>query len=285
MGEPRKTHPPGEGIWINRDTNAPTRFLLTGMNCLVTGGTKGIGRATVEELAALGGRVLTCARNIDNLEVATVAWHDAGFDIKAIVADLSTDAGRKALIAKADELFGGVLHVLVNNVGTNIRKPTVEYTHDDFNHIFATNVESTYKLCQLAHPLLKAAKRSSIVMISSVAGGPTAMRSGTLYAMTKAAQDQLVKNLACEWGKDGIRCNSVKPWYIATPLAEPVLSNPELLESIEAHTPLGRVGHPQEVSALVGFLCSPAASYISGQSIAVDGAYSVRGWWLAADKD
>ncbi len=88
-----------------------------------------------------------------------------------------------------------------------------------------------------------------------------------------------MKNLACEWAPDGIRCNSVKPWYIATPLAEPVLSNPELLASIESHTPMRRVGQPQEVSGLVAFLCCPAASYITGQSIAVDGGFSVRGWW------
>jgi len=144
----------------------------------------------------------------------------------------------------------------------------------------STNLDSTYRLCQLAHPLLAQAKAASIVMIGSVAGGPTSLKSGTVYAMTKAAMDQLTKNLACEWGpSNGIRVNCIKPWYTATPLAVPVLSNPAIAADIISCTPLGRVAQPDEVSGLVAFLCSAAACYITGQCISVDGGFSVRGWW------
>ncbi|VAH89238.1 unnamed protein product [Triticum turgidum subsp. durum] len=130
----------------------------------------------------------------------------------------------------------------------------------------ATNLESAYHLCQLAHPLLKASGLGSIVFISSVCG-LVAVFSGTLYAMTKGAINQLTKNLACEWAKDGIRTNSVAPWYITT--------------SLVSRTPLGRVGEPGEVSSLVAFLCMPGSTYITGQTISVDGGMSVNGFYPA----
>lgn len=102
--------------------------------------------------------------------------------------------------------------MLVNNVGTNIRKKAEEYTHDDFQKLITINLESAFHSNQLAFPLLKAAGGGSIILISSVAGGPTAMWSGVIYGMTKASMNQLVKNLACDWAKYGIRTVAVAPW-------------------------------------------------------------------------
>uniref|UniRef100_A0A0A9FRS2 Tropinone reductase n=1 Tax=Arundo donax TaxID=35708 RepID=A0A0A9FRS2_ARUDO len=142
----------------------------------------------------------------------------------------------------------------------------------------ATNLESAYHLCQIAHPLLKFSGAGSIVFISSVAG-VVAIFSGTLYAMTKGAINQLTKNLACEWAKDNIRTNSVAPWYIKTSLTEGLMANKGFVEQVVSRTPLRRVGEPEEISSLVAFLCMPGATYITGQTISVDGGMTVNGFY------
>jgi tropinone reductase I len=110
-------------------------------------------------------------------------------------------------------------------------------------------------------------------------GCDSAMRSGVVYAMTKAAVTQMAYNLSCEWATDNIRVNTVSPWYIDTPLVQPVLSDAANLKAVLQRTPMNRVGKPEEVSALVAFLCLDSASYISGQTIAVDGAYLRNGFF------
>jgi NAD(P)-dependent dehydrogenase (short-subunit alcohol dehydrogenase family) len=112
-----------------------------------------------------------------------------------------------------------LLPIIVNNVGSNIRKPSTEYTSQEYNFLMGTNLESAFVMCQLCHPLLKASGKGVVLFNSSVAGGPLSLRSGSLYAMTKAALNQLTRNLAVEWAKDKIRVNCVCPWYTATDLA------------------------------------------------------------------
>ncbi|KXZ55681.1 hypothetical protein GPECTOR_2g1231 [Gonium pectorale] len=169
-------------------------------------------------------------------------------DVRGAICDVSDRAQRLELVAKVTEEFGGKLDILVNNVGTNIRKPTVDYTEEDYSTIMRTNLESAYHLCQVCQPLLAASGNSCVVFNSSVAGGPTAMRSGTLYAMTKAALNQLTKNLACEWAGAGIRVNTVAPWYTATDLALQVLQNESFKAEVLSRTPMRRIGQPEEVA-------------------------------------
>lgn len=139
----------------------------------------------------------------------------------------------------------------------------------------ATNLDSAFHLSQLAHPLLKASGSGSIVLMSSTAG-VVHINVGSIYGATKGAMNQLAKNLACEWARDNIRVNSVCPWFIATPLANIYLNDEELKKEVERKTPMGRVGNANEVSSLVAFLCFPAASYITGQTICVDGGFTVN---------
>lgn len=264
------------------DTSLSARWSLQGQTALVTGGSRGIGRAIVEELAGLGATVYTCARSDKDISECLKAWHEAGLSVEASVCDASSREQRELLFHKISASFNGKLNILVNNVGTNIRKPTVEYTAEDFKHIMSTNFESAYHLAQLAHPLLKASGKGNVIFVSSVAG-VVAIRSGTLYAASKGAMNQITKNLACEWAKDGIRVNTVAPWYIKTDLANEVLKDDDFTKQVVSRTPLRRVGEPFEVASVAAFLCLPTAGFVTGQIITIDGGMSVNGFFPTQD--
>ncbi|KAM3373798.1 Senescence-associated protein 13 [Capsicum baccatum] len=256
---------------------AGSRWSLNGMVALVTGGSYGIGHAIVEELAELGAKVYTCARNECKLNESLQEWSAKGLQVQGCVCDVSFRDQRIQLMEKVSLAFDGKLNILINNVGMNIWKPTLKYTVEDYAHMMATNLESSFHMSQLAHPLLKSSGVGSIVFNSSVAGLVHACGT-SIYAATKGAMNQLTRNLACEWAKDGIRVNCVAPWYIKTPLVEKVLSDKTFLEGVVSRTPLGRVGEVEEVSSMVAYLCLPAASYVTGQVIAVDGGFTVYGF-------
>ncbi|XP_071715686.1 tropinone reductase homolog At2g29260, chloroplastic [Rutidosis leptorrhynchoides] len=265
-------------VHVSANQNHTNRWSLHGMTALVTGGTRGIGRAIVEELAGHGATVHTRARNESELNTCLKGWLDDGFEITGSVCNVSSQRDREKLMDDVSCLFNGKLSILVNNVGTNIRKPMVELSSEEFSTLISTNFESVFHICQLAHPFLKATRMGSVVFTSSVSAF-VSLKNMTLQGATKGAINQLTKNLACEWAKDGIRCNAVAPWYIKTSMVEQVLSNKEYVEEVLDITPLGRLGDPNEVSSLVAFLCMPASSYITGQIICVDGGMSVSGFY------
>ncbi len=251
------------------------RWSLSGRTAVVTGASKGIGRAAAWELASLGADVVAVARGQTGLAALAEAATTAGLRLETCQADITTPGGITALM---DHLTAkGPLHALINNVGTNIRKAAVAYDDAEIDRIFATNLLSAFHLARRCYPLLQQAGDAAVVNVSSVAG-LTALRTGVPYAMTKAALIQMTKNLAVEWAPDGIRVNAVAPWYIDTPLAQPVLQDPEALARIIARTPLGRIGTPTEVAAAIAFLCLPAAAYITGQCLAIDGGFSIFGF-------
>jgi Tropinone reductase 1 len=170
-----------------------------------------------------------------------------------------------------DGLYGE-LHVLVNNVGMNIRAPTLDYPVESLRQLMAANLESAFGMSQLMHPLLKAS-RGAIVNVSSIASRTIVRMSTAAYSMTKGALDSMTDFLAVEWGPDGIRVNAVHPWYIRTRLTEPVLSDEARRQRILDSTPLGRIGEPEDVARVVAFLALPAAAHVSGAHVPVDGAF------------
>jgi len=244
---------------------------LQNKKALITGGTKGIGLAITKEFLELGAEVLVVARDTKVIQGRL----KNSSNLYCMDGDVTDASFRAALIARISENWGK-LDVLVNNVGTNIRKKFTEYSDTEIRQLFETNLFSMTELTRLAFSLLEKSGNASVVNIASVAG-TFDVQSGPPYGMTKAAIIQLTHHLACEWARFNIRVNTVSPWYIETPLTAGVLSQPERLEKIIKRTPMYRVGQPEEVSGLVAFLAMDKASYITGQNIMVDGGMSVKG--------
>jgi len=242
---------------------------LDGRTALVTGGSRGIGRAIALELGELGARVLIVARTPADVDEATIA-----LGVTGLAADVTSAVDRLRIVAFVRE--HAPLHVLVHNAGGNVRSPLIGYDDDTIERMIALNLTSPVLLSRDLHPYLRAAGDASVIHVGSVAGH-VALPTGVAYAAAKAGLAQAARTLALEWAKDGIRVNTVAPWYTRTPLVEPVLSRPESLAAIIARTPLGRIAEPREVATAVAFLAMRASSYVTGHCLAVDGGMTIQG--------
>jgi len=247
---------------------------LAGKKAVITGGTKGIGLAVAEEFLSLGAEVFITARSSDYVSAVVERWSQKGYKAHGFVSDLSKKEEREKFI-KAVKSKWDSFNILVNNVGTNIRKKFIDITEEEYRSLIETNMFSTMHITRGFFENLSNTGNASIINITSVAG-LVDVNTGAPYGMTKAAEIQMTKHLAVEWAKYGIRVNAIAPWFIRTPLTEGLLSKPEWYDKIIARTPLNRVGTPDEIAAVASFLAMDKSSYITGQNIVVDGGATVK---------
>lgn len=207
---------------------------------------------------------------------ALAAAHGAS-RVSCLAVDLSGADAAAAVLASVTSELGGSVNVLVNNVGTNVRRCVHESSDEELESMLRLNVACGFKLCRALAPALWAS-RGCVVNVSSVAGIRSS-GTGCIYAMTKGAVVQLTRSLACEWAPRGVRVNCVCPWMTYTPLLRAaVAEDPDQVKAAEAATPLGRLAEPEEQASVVAFLCLPASSYMTGQVLAVDGGLSAQGF-------
>lgn len=219
----------------------------TGKRALITGGTKGIGAATVAEFTVLGADVCFVARS--------------GSDDPRCISPSSRTPGRQRVVGTVT-VAQGDLDILVNNVGTNNRKPWVEMSESEASLVFGTNLRAPMEFCRTLHSLLYKGNGAAAVKVSCVAA-KVDVGSGTAYAVSKAGLEQFTRVLAVDRAAHGVRVNVVAPWHIRTPLTEPVLSQPDRLARILERTSMRRVSEPAEIAAAIAFLAMDKASFVT----------------------
>lgn len=247
---------------------------LTGRVALVTGSSRGIGRAVAEHLAGRGATVVINSRNGE--EAAAVAA-EIGGEAVGIGADISTDAGANDLFARLIEQLGRV-DILVNNAGRSLVKPSLETTFEDWHAVLETNLTATFLCAREAavHMLAGAGAGAGgvIINVSSIQA-KNGLPGRAAYSSSKAGVEALTRVLAAEWAPK-IRVNAIVPGYVRTEIVDGLISQGSVsLESIEGDTPLGRLAEPSDVAGAVGYLVSDSAAYVAGALLAVDGG------WLA----
>lgn len=238
--------------------------MLEGKRAIVTGASRGIGRAICEILHAAGAEIIPVARASEAFDEMIAAYPER---CTAWVGDASSDAFLD-FIAEQD-----CIDILVNNVGTNVPKPMHEITDDALDWMLNLNVRTTYRVSRTA--LAQMPNGGRIVHMSSQMGH-VGSPNRTAYCMTKHAVEGLTKAMAVELAPRGIRVNSVAPTFVETPLTKPMLDDPEFSAFVKSMIPLGTVASTEDIAQAVLYLCGPAGRMITGHSLVVDGGWTAQ---------
>jgi NAD(P)-dependent dehydrogenase (short-subunit alcohol dehydrogenase family) len=251
-------------------TRAP--WDLTGQVALVTGGTRGIGRATCQALARQGAHVIVSSRKAAAVEETVVALRAAGYQAEGIPSNVGRLEEAHALVEQALARHGAV-DILVNNAATNPVFGAVEDTSPEaFAKIMDVNVRGPFELAKRLLPAMKAKGRGAIVNMSSI-GGVAPERGLGIYSVSKAAIISLTQVMAKEWGKYGVRANAICPGFIKTDFSQVLWSNEAVMGEVLANQPIARLGTPEDIAELVVYLASPAAGFVTGGTYLADGGY------------
>ncbi|UVO54359.1 SDR family NAD(P)-dependent oxidoreductase [Sphingomonas sp. SUN039] len=241
-------------------------FRLDGKVALVTGGTRGIGRAIAAAFLVAGATVVIASEDGDDTRVAA---HDLG--CTGIACDVTDEAALDALVAGTLAAHGA-LDIVVANAG--ITGIPGSWSGEDFDRVMAINLRSQVRLLDKALPHMAVREGASAVLVASIAGlrGNAAINA---YALAKAGVAQLARNLAVQWGPKGVRVNAMSPGFIATPLSAPLLADAAFMARRMQMTPLRRAGTPEDIANAALFLASPAAAFVTGHTLVVDGGTTI----------
>lgn len=252
---------------------ANTAFSLEGRKALVTGGASGIGATTAGILRDLGADVVLSDVNADGLDSRSAELGNC----PTFLCDVSDEPQVEGMVKAAAAALGG-LDIVVNSAGlVDEVKYALERDMEPWQRVMDVNFKGTLQVCRAAARIMVPQKRGAIVNVASV-NGPGGWPRRTAYGPSKAAVIAVTKELACEWGEHGVRVNAVGPGYIATPMVQGLIDVGKVdTERLSNRTPLGRLGTPEEVGQSIAFLASDWASYISGETLFVDGGWMAYG--------
>ena len=249
-------------------------FDLSGKVAIVTGSTKGIGRAIAEQLAQAGAKVVISSRKADSCEEVAARIRSEGGEAAAIACHIGKREDVEHLVSETKNKYGQI-DILVCNAAVNpYYGPMAGLTDDAFAKVIDSNVRSNVWLCNLVLPGMAERKDGSVIIVSSIGGLRGSLNLG-IYAISKAADFQLARNLAVEWGPRNIRVNCIAPGLVRTDFARALWDNPEALAKTEAATPLRRIGEPEDIAGAAVYLASPASRWMTGQVIVIDGGVTI----------
>lgn len=257
-------------------TQIQQQFNLEGKVAVVTGSSKGIGKAIAKALAEQGAHVVISSRNQEACNAVTEELKGLGLKASGIACHIGKEAQRKSLVSQTNKTLGGI-DILVNNAAINpVFGPIEEAEEGIFDKIMDVNVKAPWMLSNLVLPSMQERGAGSIINIASVEALTPGMGLG-LYSTSKAALLMLTKNQAKEWGKYGIRANALCPGLIKTKFSAALWQNEKILQKIERTLPAGRMGMPQEMAGMVCLLASDAGAYMTGGVYTADGGYMIAG--------
>jgi len=250
-------------------------FSLAGKVAIVTGSTRGIGRAIVEQLALAGAKVVVSSRKAEACETTRSELAAGGHQAIAVPCNVGYKEQCEALVRTTLQTWGRV-DVLVLNAAINpYFGPMQDMGDEVFDKMIGTNVKAQLWLCKLVCPQMAERGEGAIIIISSIAGLRGNSKQG-MYGLCKAADIQLARNLALEWGDKGIRANAISPGLVRTDFAKVLYEDPERLKRRLSAIALGRLGEPNDIAGLAVCLASDAGRYITGQNLVVDGGETIR---------